>query len=61
MGNGAMPNGPSYRAHPRLYPGRGLGLLSAWLDAGRARVRSARNAVGRFFDGGSALEGRGLA
>jgi hypothetical protein len=20
MGNGAMPNGPSYRAHPRLYP-----------------------------------------
>jgi hypothetical protein len=19
MGNGAMPNGPSYRAHPRLY------------------------------------------
>ena len=27
----------------------------------RARVRSARNAVGRFFDGGSALEGRGLA
>ena len=42
-------------------PGRGLGLLSAWLDAGRARVRSARNAVGRFFDGGSALEGRGLA
>ena len=42
-------------------PGRGLGLLSASLDAGRARVRSARNAVGRFFDGGSALEGRGLA
>jgi hypothetical protein len=20
MGNGALPNGPSYRAHPRLYP-----------------------------------------
>src|ERR1022692_2600829 len=22
MGNGALPNGPSYRAHPRLYPRR---------------------------------------
>src|SRR5258708_17123302 len=22
MGNGALPNGPSYRAHPRLYPNR---------------------------------------
>src|ERR1700694_3580439 len=21
MGNGALPHGPSYRAHPRLYPG----------------------------------------
>ena len=21
MGNGALPNGPSYRAHPRLYQG----------------------------------------
>ncbi len=42
-------------------PGRGHSLLRASLDAGRARVRSARNAVGRFLDGGSALEGRGLA
>ena len=42
-------------------PGRGHGLLSGSLDGGRVRVRSARNAVGRLFDGGSALEKRGLA
>jgi len=24
MGNGALPHGPSYRAHPRLYPSDGL-------------------------------------
>ena len=24
MGNGALPNGPSYRAHPRLYYDRGI-------------------------------------
>jgi hypothetical protein len=32
MGNGALPHGPSYRAHPRLYlPGRKL-RYTKWLN-----------------------------
>jgi hypothetical protein len=33
MGNGALPHGPSYRAHPRLYlsgGGQGVGFTSAF-------------------------------
>ena len=30
MGNGVLPNGPSYRAHPRLYPSLGEGKPFVW-------------------------------
>src|SRR6266566_5368762 len=38
MGNGALPNGPSYRAHPRLYPNRPAGMSGYgryWGQSGR--------------------------
>jgi hypothetical protein len=34
MGNGALPHGPSYRAHPRLY--------QSWPEGMRRHVRSWR-------------------
>ena len=30
MGNGALPHGPSYRAHPQLYRSRGVPRCSKW-------------------------------
>src|ERR1700722_15367870 len=44
MGNGALPNGPSYRAHPRLY-----------LNIVGCRQQYVRNR-GRSGSGGSALK-----
>ena len=36
MGNGALPNGPSYRAHPRLYlSGRGLSARPGQLSGAK--------------------------
>ena len=40
MGNGALPKGPSYRAHPRLYPlVKGMPILAA-SGASKAALRS---------------------
>src|SRR5258705_12018708 len=41
MGNGALPNGPSYRAHPRLYLLRHAGAQERCLFMGVERKSSA--------------------
>ena len=47
MGNGAMPNGPSYRAHPRLYPSVTAGAQAAFpkLGADRSTINLATTAA----------------
>jgi hypothetical protein len=41
MGNGALPNGPSYRAHPRLYRVRSAAALKSSTIGGRPEVIAA--------------------
>jgi hypothetical protein len=44
MGNGALPHGPSYRAHPRLYQsggGQGVEFTSAFGRAAEVHGRTA--------------------
>src|SRR5258707_13525605 len=49
MGNGALPNGPSYRAHPRLYHGVGsLRRTDSVAIEGIADIR--RSLAGRRSD-----------
>src|SRR5216683_7739070 len=38
MGNGALPNGPSYRAHPRLYRLRHPAMSAQWSLSGAKRT-----------------------
>jgi len=45
MGNGAMPNGPSYRAHPRLYLFRCPNPSDAFLLLGRLPLRTGVSAA----------------
>jgi DNA-binding transcriptional LysR family regulator len=47
VGNGALPNGPSYRAHPRLYLSGGsrMSALTPLLEVERTFVGRAENAA----------------
>src|ERR1700682_4796705 len=53
MGNGALPNGPSYRAHPRLYP------VASPSNFARL-ICSFSNTCPKFFDFSTLLEAAGL-
>src|SRR5713226_9362440 len=50
MGNGALPNGPSCRAHPRLYPfgHAGGGLTMSALEAACVKTRASRECAELF-------------
>src|ERR1700692_2367492 len=48
MGNGALPNGPSYRAHPRLYPFGHAAMSEMSLLSGVNRTSRLRPATSEF-------------